>query len=127
MKLAGGIFKATCFRFQVPRLVTGYTRLTRGSLAGCCYARIGLTLERRPLTHEFLAQTLGTGRAAVSLAAEILQRSKLIVYSVARLISWIARAWNARLANATRPSAARMLGWKFCEREQSGGLPTPAS
>jgi CRP-like cAMP-binding protein len=39
------------------------------------------TLERLPLTHEFLAQMLGTGRATVSVAAKILQRSKLIVYS----------------------------------------------
>jgi CRP-like cAMP-binding protein len=39
------------------------------------------TLKRLPLTHEFLAQMLGTGRATVSLAAGILQRSKLIVYS----------------------------------------------
>jgi CRP-like cAMP-binding protein len=39
------------------------------------------TLNRLPLTHEFLSQMLGTGRATVSLAAEILQRSKLIVYS----------------------------------------------
>jgi CRP-like cAMP-binding protein len=39
------------------------------------------TLKRLPLTHEFLAQMLGTGRATVSLAAEILQRSNLIVYS----------------------------------------------
>jgi len=38
-------------------------------------------LKRLPLTHEFLAQMLGTGRATVSLAAGILQRSKLIVYS----------------------------------------------
>ncbi|HEY1527471.1 MAG TPA: Crp/Fnr family transcriptional regulator [Candidatus Angelobacter sp.] len=39
------------------------------------------TLSRLPLTHEFLAQMLGTGRATVSLAAEILQRAKLIEYS----------------------------------------------
>jgi CRP-like cAMP-binding protein len=39
------------------------------------------TLKMLPLTHEFLAQMLGTGRATVSLAAEILQRSKLIAYS----------------------------------------------
>ena len=39
------------------------------------------TLTHLPLTHEFLSQMLGTGRATVSLAAEILQRSKLIVYS----------------------------------------------
>jgi CRP-like cAMP-binding protein len=39
------------------------------------------TLNRLLLTHEFLGQMLGTGRATVSLAAEILQRSKLIVYS----------------------------------------------
>lgn len=39
------------------------------------------TLSRLPLTHEFLSQMLGTGRATVSLAAEILQRSKLIFYS----------------------------------------------
>ena len=39
------------------------------------------TLSRLPLTHEFLAQMLGTGRATVSLAAEILQRAKLIVYA----------------------------------------------
>jgi CRP-like cAMP-binding protein len=39
------------------------------------------TLDRLPLTHEFLAQMLGTGRTTVSLAAEILQRSKLIVYA----------------------------------------------
>jgi CRP-like cAMP-binding protein len=38
-------------------------------------------LSRLPLTHEFLSQMLGTGRATVSLAAEILQRSKLIFYS----------------------------------------------
>jgi CRP-like cAMP-binding protein len=38
-------------------------------------------LSRLPLTHEFLSQMLGTGRATVSLAAEILQRSKLIIYS----------------------------------------------
>jgi len=38
-------------------------------------------LSRLPLTHEFLSQMLGTGRATVSLAAEILQRSKLIAYS----------------------------------------------
>lgn len=38
-------------------------------------------LSRLPLTHEFLSQMLGTGRATVSLAAEILQGSKLIVYS----------------------------------------------
>ena len=37
--------------------------------------------NRLPLTHEFLSQMLGTGRATVSLAAEILQRSKLIIYS----------------------------------------------
>jgi len=39
------------------------------------------TLKRLPLTHVFLSQMLGTGRATVSLAAEILQRSKLIGYS----------------------------------------------
>jgi len=39
------------------------------------------TLSLLPLTHEFLAQMLGTGRATVSLAAEILQRAKVIVYS----------------------------------------------
>jgi len=39
------------------------------------------SLSRLLLTHEFLAQMLGTGRTTVSLAAEILQRSKLIVYS----------------------------------------------
>jgi CRP-like cAMP-binding protein len=38
-------------------------------------------LSHLPLTHEFLAQMLGTGRATVSLAAEILQRSRLIAYS----------------------------------------------
>jgi CRP-like cAMP-binding protein len=38
-------------------------------------------LSRLPLTHEFLSQMLGTGRATVSLAAEILQRAKLIIYS----------------------------------------------
>lgn len=44
-----------------------------------CHDRTALS--RLPLTHEFLSQMLGTGRATVSLAAEILQRSKLIVYS----------------------------------------------
>ncbi len=44
-----------------------------------CQDRTGLS--RLPLTHEFLSQMLGTGRATVSLAAEGLQRSKLIVYS----------------------------------------------
>jgi CRP-like cAMP-binding protein len=39
------------------------------------------TLSRLPLTHEFLSQMVGTGRATVSLAAEILQRAKLIVYT----------------------------------------------
>ena len=39
------------------------------------------TLSRLPLTHEFLSQMLGTGRTTVSLAAAILQRSKLIFYS----------------------------------------------
>jgi CRP-like cAMP-binding protein len=39
------------------------------------------TLGRLLLTHEFLAQMLGTGRATVSVAAKLLQRSKLIVYS----------------------------------------------
>ena len=38
------------------------------------------TLNRLPLTHEFFANA-GHRRATVSLAAEILQRSKLIVYS----------------------------------------------
>jgi CRP-like cAMP-binding protein len=44
-----------------------------------CHDRTALS--RLPLTHEFLSQMLGTGRATVSLAAEILQRSKLIIYS----------------------------------------------
>ena len=44
-----------------------------------CQDRTGLS--RLPLTHEFLSQMLGTGRATVSLAAGVLQRSKLIVYS----------------------------------------------
>jgi CRP-like cAMP-binding protein len=43
-----------------------------------CQDRTGLA--RLPLTHEFLAQMLGTGRATVTLAAGILQRSKLIEY-----------------------------------------------
>jgi len=38
-------------------------------------------LARLPLTHEFLSQMLGTGRATVSLAAAILQRSNLIICS----------------------------------------------
>ncbi len=43
-----------------------------------CQDRTALALL--PLTHEFLAQMLGTGRATVTLAAGILQRSKLIEY-----------------------------------------------
>jgi CRP-like cAMP-binding protein len=41
--------------------------------------------ERLPLTHEFLAQMLGTGRATVTLAAGILQRSRFIGYSRGKL------------------------------------------
>ncbi len=44
-----------------------------------CHDRTGS--ERLALTHEFLAQMLGTGRANVTLAAGILQRSKLILYT----------------------------------------------
>ena len=44
-----------------------------------CQDRTALALL--PLTHEFLAQMLGTGRATVTVAAGILQRSKLIEYS----------------------------------------------
>ena len=44
-----------------------------------CHDRTGLS--RLPLTHEFLSNMLGTGRATVSLGAEVLQRSKLIAYS----------------------------------------------
>ena len=34
-----------------------------------------------PLTHEFLAQMLGTGRSSVTIAAGILQRAGLVHYS----------------------------------------------
>lgn len=33
-----------------------------------------------PITHEFLATTLGTDRPSISLAAKILQRKKIIQY-----------------------------------------------
>jgi CRP-like cAMP-binding protein len=44
-----------------------------------CQDRTGS--EQLALTHEFLSQMLGTGRANVTLAAGILQRSNLILYS----------------------------------------------
>ena len=44
-----------------------------------CQDRTALALL--PLTHEFLAQMLGTGRATVTLAAGMLQRAKLIEYT----------------------------------------------
>ena len=40
-----------------------------------------LDSEAVPLTHEFLAEMLGTGRPSVSLAAAILQRAGLIEYA----------------------------------------------
>lgn len=49
-------------------------RLSRWLLM--CQDRIGS--EELPVTHEFLAQMLGTGRPSVSLAAEILQKAGMI-------------------------------------------------
>jgi CRP-like cAMP-binding protein len=49
-------------------------RLSRWLLM--CQDRIGS--EELPVTHEFLAQMLGTGRPSVSLAAGILQKAGMI-------------------------------------------------
>ena len=88
-----GTFRTLCGRYfqsylvQVSssaacnRLHTIEQRLARWLLL--CQDRTALS--RLPLTHEFLAQMLGTGRASVSLAAETLQRAKLIVYSRGKL------------------------------------------
>lgn len=84
-----GTFRALCGRFFQSHLVQVSNsaacnrvhnieqRLARWLLL--CHDRTALS--RLPLTHEFLSQMLGTGRATVSLAAEILQRSKSIAYS----------------------------------------------
>ncbi len=46
--------------------------------AGCSCARTAWTRPSLPLTHEFLAQMLGTGRPSVSLAAGVLENAGLI-------------------------------------------------
>ena len=84
-----GVFRALCGRYVQSHLVqvSNYAacnrlhnieqRLARWLLL--CQDRTALS--RLPLTHGFLSQMLGTGRTTVSLAAAILQNSKLIFYS----------------------------------------------
>lgn len=59
------------------RLHTIGERLSRWLLT--CHDRIGT--DRMPLTHEFLAQMLGTPRTTVTLAAGMLHQAGLIDYS----------------------------------------------
>jgi CRP-like cAMP-binding protein len=84
-----GMFRALCVRYFQGHLVQVSSsaacnrlhnieqRLARWLLL--CQDRT--SLSRLPLTHEFLSQMLGTGRTTVSLAAAILQSSRLIFYS----------------------------------------------
>ena len=59
------------------RLHTINERLARWILT--CYDRV--QTDRRPLTHEFLGQMLGSPRTTVTLAAGALHESGLIDYS----------------------------------------------
>ena len=88
-----GMFRVLCGRYFQSQLVqvSNYAacnrlhnieqRLARWLLL--CQDKTGLS--RLPLTHGFLSQMLGTGRTTVSLAAGVLQNSKLIFYSRGRV------------------------------------------